>query len=139
MFGKVTEDFAQVLHKLKAPCIVVMTIRKTKTVLPSLKPPVNIGQRIGFVYKIQCLHCQACYIGQTARNITTRISEHKSKKSPLLVCRNSLVVSFCSSGNCILIPHYFCCVHRHTQKSRASVKHHVSIYQGWLNLLSVYT
>ena len=81
--GKGTEHFARALHKLEAPCIVVMTLRKTKTVLPSLKPPVDKELRSGVVYKIQCSRCQACYVGQTARHLTTRISEHKTKKGPV--------------------------------------------------------
>ena len=42
------------VHKLKAPCKVVITLRKTKTVLPSLKPPVDKLLRSGVVYKTQC-------------------------------------------------------------------------------------
>ncbi|KYN26675.1 hypothetical protein ALC57_03955 [Trachymyrmex cornetzi] len=35
------------------------------------------------VYRIDCLDCEACYVGQTKRKIETRIAEHKSssKKS----------------------------------------------------------
>ena len=36
--GKVTEQFAKNLHKCKAPCTLIMTMRKLKSVLPSLKP-----------------------------------------------------------------------------------------------------
>ena len=39
--GKCTEEYAQALHRIKAPCRVIMTLRKLKTVLPSLKPPVE--------------------------------------------------------------------------------------------------
>ena len=35
--GKCTEDYAQSLHKINAPCRIVMTLRKLKTVLPSLR------------------------------------------------------------------------------------------------------
>ena len=53
-----------------------MTLRKAKTVLPSLKPPVEKELRSGVVYKIECPRCQACYVGQTVRHLKTRISEH---------------------------------------------------------------
>ena len=33
--------------------------------------------REGVVYKITCCHCQATYIGETDRNLNTRITEHK--------------------------------------------------------------
>ena len=39
--GKTSKDTARFLHKIKAPCRVVMTLRKLKTVLPSLKPGVD--------------------------------------------------------------------------------------------------
>jgi len=35
-----------------------------------------VGQRSG-VYKLQCLHCPAFYIGETSRKFKTRSSEHK--------------------------------------------------------------
>ena len=40
--GKCTEDYARALHKIGAPCNVIMTLRKLKTVLPSLKPSVEM-------------------------------------------------------------------------------------------------
>ena len=61
--GKFTEDYARKLHKIKAPCNVIMTLRKLKTVLPSLKPPVEKVLRSGVVYKIECAVCSAAYVG----------------------------------------------------------------------------
>ena len=77
--GKDTEHYAQALHKIKAPCTVVMTLRKTKTVLPSLKPPVDKELRSGVVYQIKCPRCHARYVAQTTRHLKTRISDHKSR------------------------------------------------------------
>ena len=54
-----------------------MTLRKTKTVLPSLKPPIEKELRSGVVYQIKCPRCQACYVGQTVRHLKTRIAEHR--------------------------------------------------------------
>ena len=39
--GKCTEAYARALHRIDAPCTVVMTLRKLKTVMPSIKPPVK--------------------------------------------------------------------------------------------------
>ena len=60
---KGTKHFARALHKLEAPCIVVMILRTNKTVLPSLKP---LGDKELRNDKIQCSCCQ------TARHLTTR-------------------------------------------------------------------
>ena len=81
--GKCTEDYANALRKLEAPCTVVMTTRKLKTLMPSLKPPVEKMLRSNVVYKITCPCCQACYVGQTCRHMKTRLTEHKSKKKPV--------------------------------------------------------
>ena len=63
--GKSSDHFAHSLHKCQAPCRVIMTLRKLKTVMPSLKPPVEKVLRSGFIYKIECPRCRACYVGQT--------------------------------------------------------------------------
>ena len=39
--GKITENFVRALRKTKAPCQPVMTLRKLKTVMPSLKPKIE--------------------------------------------------------------------------------------------------
>ena len=77
--GKCTEDYAQSLHKINAPCRIVMTLRKLKTVLPSLKNPVEKMMKSNVVYNITCPRCQSCYVGQTRRQLQRRFSEHLSK------------------------------------------------------------
>ena len=81
--GKSTEQLAQSLHKCQAPCSVVMTLRKLKTVTPSLKPPVDKLLKSRVVYKITCPRCDACYVGQTSRHLKTRFSEHKNNSGPV--------------------------------------------------------
>ncbi|RLU19060.1 hypothetical protein DMN91_009418 [Ooceraea biroi] len=34
--------------------------------------------KTGVVYRIKCMECEACYIGQTKRQLETRIKEHKN-------------------------------------------------------------
>ncbi|XP_068989277.1 uncharacterized protein [Neodiprion pinetum] len=41
------------------------------------KDPLPLGMRSGVVYKIPCNHCNMSYIGQTSRQLHTRITEHK--------------------------------------------------------------
>ena len=81
--GKCSEEYAHALHKCEAPCKIVMTLRKLKTTMPSLKPQVEKELRSGTVYRIQCPSCQACYVGQTSRHILTRYKEHTRPSAPL--------------------------------------------------------
>ena len=81
--GKCSEEYARALHKINAPCTVVMTLRKLKTVLPSLKAPVEKLIKSGVVYNITCPGCAACYVGQTDRHMTTRLYEHVHKAGPM--------------------------------------------------------
>ena len=48
--GKTTDELAQKLHHVNAPCRIVMTLRKLKTMLPSLKPAVARMMRSNVVY-----------------------------------------------------------------------------------------
>ena len=81
--GKCTEEYAQSLHKINAPCRIIMTLRKLKTVLPSLKPSLEGMMRSNVVYKIQCPRCNSCYVGQTSRQLQRRFSEHLTRKGPI--------------------------------------------------------
>ena len=47
------------------PGKVIFTLRKLKTVLPSLKEPVERNLKSGVVYKITCSHCEVCYVSKT--------------------------------------------------------------------------
>ena len=53
-----------------------MALRKLKTVLPSLKAPVEKSLKSGVVYEICCSRCNSRYVGQSSRHLTTRIKEH---------------------------------------------------------------
>lgn len=81
--GKVTENFERSLKHVNAPCKIVTTIRKLKTVLPSLKPAVEKCMKSGLVYQITCSRCQSCYVGQTVRHLLTRVKEHKRAGTPV--------------------------------------------------------
>ena len=45
--------------------------------LTNVKDKDEPEDRSGAVYKIKCSDCQATYIGETGRNLTTRLNEHK--------------------------------------------------------------
>ena len=81
--GKVTEQFERTLKRINAPIKVISTIRKLKTVLPSLKTPIEKAIKSGVVYQINCSRYQSCYVGQTTRHLITRIKEHENVNTPV--------------------------------------------------------
>ena len=54
-----------------------------KTVMPSLKAPVDKTLRSRLVYKIMCSRCQSCYVVQTNRYLLVCIREHKRFSTPV--------------------------------------------------------
>ena len=82
------------MFKCQAPCKVIMTLSKLKTVTPALKPSVEMFMKSKVVYKITCPRCNACYVGQTSRHLKTRFSEHRNNAGPVKThfaqCHNAL-------------------------------------------------
>ena len=81
--GKCTDHFAYDMHQIHAPCRIIMTLRKVKTVLPSLKPPVPKMYKSNVVYQIECPRCESRYVGQTSRQMQRRFAEHLQRASPI--------------------------------------------------------
>ena len=79
--GFATDQFIKKLKDSKAPVQVVLTLRKLRSCLPSLKSPIPKMLRSDVVYRITCPRCQACYVGKTSRHLTSRFAEHKSRAS----------------------------------------------------------
>ena len=48
-----------------------------RRLLTSVKDKDKPEDRQGAVYKIKCCDCQDTYIGETNRNLSTRLTEHK--------------------------------------------------------------
>ena len=48
-----------------------------RQLLTNMKDREEPNNRQGAVYKIKCSDCQASYIGETGRNLNTRLTEHK--------------------------------------------------------------
>ena len=76
--GNISEKFAESLLRIKAPSKIIFRIKKLKDCLPSLKSKVEMSLRSKVVYKVKCPRCEACYVGQTGRHLSTRIKEHSS-------------------------------------------------------------
>jgi hypothetical protein len=75
--GNVTEDFCRALKNCNAPANPVLTLRKLKTIMPSLKPTVEKKIRSDLVYKINCPRCHAFYVGCTHQHLTARFQDHR--------------------------------------------------------------
>ena len=95
--GRVSGKFEKSLKRMHAPCKVIFTLKKIKTVLLSLKPRVEKALKSGVVYKIKCSRCTSCYVGQTVRHLTTRFKEHL-KTTALVTSRVFLLELLLSSA-----------------------------------------
>lgn len=51
--------------------------RKLGSFFPQIKGPIPKEKQTGIIYKTPCGDCNGCYIGQTGRNLSTRIREHR--------------------------------------------------------------
>ena len=54
----------------------ITTLRR---LLTNVKDKDKPEDRQGAVYKIKCCDCQASYIGETGRNLSTRLTEHNEQ------------------------------------------------------------
>ena len=61
----------------------VFTTRKLESCLPSLKSAFSNDLKSRVVYKLSCRGCISTYVGQTVRQVTTRIEKHKKEDSPV--------------------------------------------------------
>ena len=78
--GKCSEKYASDLYKTGVPVKIIFTLRKLKSVTPSLKEPVDVSLKSGVVYKLTCPRCTACYVGATSRHLQVRFKEHITRK-----------------------------------------------------------
>ena len=80
---KVTDDYYRALNKIKAPCQPVLTMRKLKTVMPTLKPAIDKKVRNHVMYRITCPGCQSYYIGAICWCLGVRFGEHMRPSQPV--------------------------------------------------------
>lgn len=71
-----SETIARILqpYNIRVAHKPITTLRHLLTNVKDRDEPNN---RQGAIYKIKCSDCQASYIGETGRNLTTRLTEHK--------------------------------------------------------------
>ena len=72
-------DTSETIARILQPCNIHVA-RKPITTLRRLLTNVKDIKDSRAVYKIKCYDCQATYIGETDRNLSTRLSENKRAK-----------------------------------------------------------
>ena len=65
---------------LQYKCNAHKPIPTLRGLLSNVKDKDKLEDRQGTVYKIKCCNCQASYIGETGRNLSMRLTEHKCAK-----------------------------------------------------------
>jgi len=71
---------SETISRILQPYNIPVAHKPTATLrhlLTNVKDRDEPNNRQGAVYKIKCSDCQASYIGETGRNLNTRLSEHK--------------------------------------------------------------
>ena len=71
-----SDDIRRILNKfnIKVAFQATNTLRRK---LVKLKDPLSDSEKSDCVYRLNCADCEACYIGQTARQLDVRVKEHK--------------------------------------------------------------
>ena len=72
----ISENISRILQTFNI-CITHKPITTLRQLLTNVKDKDEQRNRQGAVYKINCSDCHASYIGETGRNLTTRLTEHK--------------------------------------------------------------
>ena len=80
--GKISDQLSKRVRKCSG-INVVFTTTKLRTCFPSLKSPVSKELSSRVVYQIECLNCQARFVGQTARHFKRRLSELLMPSAPV--------------------------------------------------------
>ena len=78
--GPPTDQFVKQLKSCGAPTQVILSLRKLKTYLPSLKAPIPMLLKSNVVYQVTCPRCETCYVGKTSRHTCIWFGEHRTKK-----------------------------------------------------------
>ena len=81
--GHATDRYIGKLRKAEAPILPVLTTRKLRSCLPSLKVQSSTSLRSRVVYRITCSGCNSCYVGATTQHLTTRVQQHRVKGTPV--------------------------------------------------------
>lgn len=73
----VSSKFIPLSHRLNKN-LAFLILNKLNYFIKVHKDPLPNDQKTNIVYRINCLDCNASYVGQTKRHLHTRIKEHQS-------------------------------------------------------------
>ena len=92
------------IKRILSPLGIETTFRPQNTLRKILSRPKDtlpITKKSGVFYQISCQDCEASYIGQTGRNISQRITEHKRAMRKLDICSSGVSEHVCQTGHSI--------------------------------------
>jgi len=78
------DKFQNIANMIKAK-LAFFSVNKLGRVIRAQKDLLPIGFNKNIIYKLNCKNCDATYIGQTKRRLSTRVAEYKrdiNKKTP---------------------------------------------------------
>ena len=86
--GIETERLAESI--LYIGCLIepLLTLRKLKTLMPSLKSRTALCSQSNVIYQYECASCHEAYIGYTTRHLGVRIDEHAKKSKSKAIWRH---------------------------------------------------
>ena len=71
--GHMTDTYIKNLTKMGALIKPIITTKKTKDALPTLKPRIPNELKSKVVYQFTCCRCNSTYVGKTKRHLKTRV------------------------------------------------------------------
>ena len=75
------QNFSEKFNNVTRPLnvrISYQSLNKLNKIIKVHKDPLPDSSQSNIVYKINCLDCDASYVGQSGRQLNTRVKEHKS-------------------------------------------------------------
>ena len=81
--GIETERLAERLLDIGCAIKPIFTLRKMKTMTPTLKPSTKLFNHANLIYQYECAFCKEAYLGYTTRHLGVRVEEHAKKTSSI--------------------------------------------------------
>ena len=93
--GHHTDKYIDRLKNSGALVKPIITLRKIKTMMPSLKPKAPKELESKVIYEYTCSRCYSTYVGKTIRHLKIRVKEHarkekEPKKKHYNLCKESI-------------------------------------------------